>query len=92
MSAKLTQLAERRERLIAQAAAQRAMLGHEFLSLRKPLVHADQGLALLRSMQRHRVWIGSTIMLLAALRPGPFSKWLRRGWTTVQITRRLLAR
>jgi hypothetical protein len=31
-------------------------------------------------------------MLLAALRPGPFSKWLRRGWTTVQITRRLLAR
>ena len=92
MSAKLIQLAERRERLIAQAAAQRAVLRHEFLSLRKPLVHADQGLEVLRFIQRHRVWIGSAVMLLATLRPGPFSKWMRRGWTTLQVTQRLLGR
>ena len=86
------QLAERRESLIAQAAAQRAVLRHEFLSLRKPLVHADQGLEVLRFIQRHRVWIGSAVMLLATLRPGPFSKWMRRGWTTLQVTQRLLGR
>lgn len=92
MSTKLIRLAERRERLIVQAAAQRTALGQEFQSLRKPLVHADQGLAVLRSIQRHRVLIGSAVMLLAALRPGPFTKWLGRGWTTVQITQRFLRR
>ena len=92
MSAKLIQLAERRERLIAQAVAHRALLRHEFLSLRKPLVHADQGLEVLRFIQRHRIWIGSAVMLLAALRPGPFSKWLGRGWATMQVAQRLLGR
>lgn len=92
MRAKLIRLAEQRERLIAQAAAQRTALGQEFESLRKPLARADQGLAILRYIRHHPAWIVGGVLLLAAIRPGLFGKWLRRGWATWQITHRLLGK
>ena len=91
MNGKLIRLAERRERLIAQAAAQRVALAQSIEPWRVPLALADQGLAALRYIKRNPAWIVGGVVLLAALRPGRAGKWLRRGWVTWQIMQKLRA-
>ena len=92
MNEKLARLAERRERLIAQAAAQRMALAQNIEPWRKPLARVDQGLAALRYIKRHPAWIVGAAALLAALRPGRVGKWLQLGWVTWQMRHRLLDR
>jgi hypothetical protein len=89
MNDKLIRLAERRERLVAQAAAQRMALAQNIEPWRVPLALADQGLAALRFIKSHPAWIVGGAALLAALRPGSAGKWLRRGWVTWQIINKL---
>jgi hypothetical protein len=89
MSDKLIRLAERRERLVAQAAAQRIALAQNIEPWRVPLALADQGLTALRFIKSHPVWILGGAALLAALRPRSAGKWLRRGWVTWQIINKL---
>ena len=89
MSDKLIRLAERRERLVAQAAAQRMALAQNIEPWRVPLALADQGLTALRFIKSHPVWILGGAALLAALRPRSAGKWLRRGWVTWQIINKL---
>jgi hypothetical protein len=89
MNDKLTRLAERRERLVAQAAAQRVALVQDIEPWRIPLALADQGLAALRFFKRHPAWIVGGVVLLATQRPGGVGKWLRRGWMTWQIMNKL---
>ena len=89
MNSKLTQLAERRERLIAQAAAQRMVLAQNIEPWRTPLAIADQGLAALRYLKSRPVWIIGGGILFASLGQGRIGKWLRRGWMTWQIVNRL---
>ena len=89
MSKKLIRLAERREHLVAQAAAQRLALAQNIEPWRIPLARADQGLAALRYIKSHPVWIAGGVFLLAALRPGRAGKWLGRGWAAWQIIRKL---
>jgi len=57
MNKKLILLAERRERLIAQAAAQRMVLAQNIEPWRVPLARADQGLAALRYIKNHPAWV-----------------------------------
>lgn len=85
MNEKLTRLAERRERLVAQAAAQRMALAQDIEPWRIPLARVDQGLAALRYLKSHPVWIVGAAALLAALRPGRVGKWLQLGWGTWQM-------
>ena len=92
MNDKLIRLAERRERLVAQAAAQRMALAQNIEPWRKPLARADQGLAALRYIKSHPAWIVGGGALLAALRLGRAGKWLRRGWVTWQIMHKLRGR
>ena len=94
MNGKLTRLAERRERLIAQAAAQRMMLGQNIEPWRIPLSLADRGLAALRYIMNHPTWIVGGVALLAVLRPGRvgIGKWVQRGWLTWQLIRKLRSR
>lgn len=82
-------LAERRERLIAQAAAQRTTLAQCFEPWRVPLARVDQGLNLLRAVKRHPAWIVGGVALFALLRPARVGKWLRRGWVAWGMVRRL---
>lgn len=89
MNEKLMRLAERRDRLVAQAAAQRVALVKDIEPWRIPLALADQGLAALRFFKRHPAWIVGGIVLLATRRPGGVGKLLRRGWMTWQIMNRL---
>jgi hypothetical protein len=97
MNEKRIRLAERREHLIAQAAAQRSALAQNIEPWRRPLARVDQGLAALRNILRHPAWIVGGVALLAALRPGRVSaagvgKWLTRGWATWQMVRKLRGR
>lgn len=92
MNDKLIRLAERRERLVAQAAAQRMALAQNIEPWRKPLARADQGLAALRYIGSHPAWIVGGVVLLAILRPGRIGKWLGRGWVTWQMLHKLRGR
>lgn len=92
MNEKLTRLAERRERLVAQAAAQRMALAQNIEPWRNPLARADQGLAALRYIKSHPAWIVAGAALLAALRPGRVGKWLQLGWATWLMRHKLLDR
>jgi len=85
MNKKLMRLAERREHLIGQAAAQRMALAQNIEPWRIPLARVDQGLAVLRFIKRHSSWVVGGMVLIAALRPGRVGKWLRRGWVTWQM-------
>jgi hypothetical protein len=92
MNNKLIRLAERRERLVTQAAAQRMALAQNIEPWRKPLARADQGLAALRYIRNHPAWIVGGVVLLAVLRPGRIGKWLGRGWVTWQMLHKLRGR
>lgn len=92
MKQTLIQLAERREHLIARVAAQRVALADVIEPWRAPLALADQGLFALRFLKRHPVWIVGSVVLLATFRLGGSMKWLRRGWVSWQIARRVLGR
>ena len=92
MKQTLIRLAERRERLVAQAAAQRTALAENIEPWRAPLALADQGLAALRFLKRHPAWIVGGGIVLATLRLGNTMKWLRRGWLSWLVARKLLGR
>jgi len=92
MNEKLLRLAERRERLVAQAAAQRMALVQNIEPWRIPLARVDQGLAALRVIKSHPALLIGGGILLAALRPGRVWKWLRRGWVAWQMVRELRGR
>lgn len=92
MNDKLIRLAERRERLVAQAAAQRITLAQNIEPWRAPLARADQGLAALRYIRNHPAWIVGGVVLLAALRHRHIGTWLGRGWVTWQMMHKLRGR
>ncbi len=88
MSKKLILLAERREHLLTQAAAQRVSLAATIEPWRKPLARVDQGLTLLRYLKHHPVWLISSGLALATLRPVYLGKWLGRGWVAWKLLRK----
>jgi hypothetical protein len=83
------ELAQHRERLIAQAAAQRVTLTQHIEGWRAPLARVDQGLHLLRIIRRHSAWAIGGVALLAFAKPVRTFKWIRRGWLAWQIMHRL---
>jgi hypothetical protein len=85
MNKNRTLLVERRERLVAQAAAQRRTLAQDIEPWRTPLALTDQGLHALRYIRSHPKWIVGGIALFAILRPRHVGKWLGRGWMTWQL-------
>lgn len=93
MNEKLIRLAERRERLIAQAAAQRLTLAQNIEPWRTPLARVDQGLEVLRFIKScHPLWLVGGGALLSALRLGAVGKLLRRGWMAWQMVREVRGR
>ncbi|NTV96402.1 MAG: hypothetical protein HGA75_13470 [Thiobacillus sp.] len=94
MNEKLTQLAEHRARLIAQAAHQRTDLAQIIEPWRGPLAWADLGLDMLRVIKRRPVWVvgGVAVLGVMGLRLNRLGKWLQRGWITWQVVRKLRGR
>ena len=85
-----TRLAERREYLVAQAAAQRTELAQNMEPWRAPLAVADHGVSAFRYIRRHPALSAGATLIIAALRPKGSLKWLTRAWTVWQFARRLL--
>jgi hypothetical protein len=92
MNRKLARLAERREHLVAQAAAQRTALAQNVAPWRAPLALADRGVAALRYIRHHPVLMVGATLIVAAFRTKRAGGWLRRGWVVWQLGRRLLRR
>ncbi len=90
MNKKLARLAERRQQLVAQAAAQRAALAQNLESWRAPLALADRGLLALHYVKRHPSLMVGAVALLAVLRPTRVGKWLQGGWMVFQVARNWL--
>lgn len=89
MNGKLLKLAKRRERLVAEAEAQRLALAQNIEVWRKPLAIADQGLVALRYVKSHPILMaGSSVALLSIWRPGNIGKWFRRGLVAWQFLRK----
>lgn len=82
MNSTLDRLAERRERLVAQASAQRDLLAQQMAPWRARLALADRGVAALRSIRRHPAMLLSVILLLAAIRPRRAGRSRRSLWMT----------
>lgn len=80
MTAKLTELAERRAALIARIAAQRAALSRIAATWRRPLAVADRGLAAVKLIRNHPALLVGAAAFAAAFRPRRVAGWLRRGW------------
>lgn len=85
---KLAILAEHRQQLVAQAAAQRTALVTNLEPWRTPLALADNGLAIIRYIKRHPVLIVGGIFLFTILRPGRTGKLLQGGWAILQLARK----
>lgn len=91
MSNPLQKLVARRQRLIAQAASQRALLAQKADSWRKPLAMADKGLSVLRYIKHHPIVVaGGGATLLSIANPNGITKWLRRGWFVWQLTKKII--
>lgn len=89
MSRKLTQLAERRQQLVAQAAAQRTTLAYTLEPWRARLSLVDRGVAVLCYVRRHPILMVGASLLFAALRPRRVGRWLQHGLIVWQLGRRL---
>ena len=89
MNHKLTELAARRARLVAQAEAQRATLAQGMQRWRAPLAIADQGLAAVRYVRSHPVLLVGAGVLLVALRANRAAAWLQRGWVAWKVIRKI---
>ena len=90
MNRKRNRLVERRERLVAQAAAQRLALARDMDRWRTPLALADQGVAAVRYIRLHPQWLIGPILLLAVVRPRRVGRWLGSSWVSWRVSRRLL--
>lgn len=90
MNKKLLKLAQRRERLISEAEAQRMQLAQTVDTLRAPLAIADKGLAAIRYIKAHPLLMaGSGAVLMKVLRPSRIGKWFGRGLLAWQMVRKL---
>jgi hypothetical protein len=89
MNSRSVRRAERRERLVAQAAAQRVALAHTLAPWRAPLALADRGVATFRSLRRHPAVLLGAAFMFAVVRPRRAGKWARYLWAVWQIGRRV---
>jgi hypothetical protein len=81
MNENLLKLAKRRERLVADAEAQRLSLKENVDVWNKPLALADQAIYAFRYVRNHPLMVaGGGTALLSLLRPSSFGKWFRLGW------------
>lgn len=87
MNGKSLRRAERRERLVAQAADQRVALAHTLAPLRAPLALADRGVAAFRRLRRHPAVLLGAVFMFVIVRPRRTGKWARYLWAGWQIGR-----
>lgn len=83
----LRSLIAKRERLVAQAAAQRATLAQGVAPWRPRLVLVDRGIAVVRYVSRYPTVMAAAGLAVAALRPHRVAGWLESGLILWQVGR-----
>jgi len=86
----LKDLAARRETLVAQSAAQRALAGQTTAGIRRTLVSVERSVKLLRQLARKPAVLGLCAVAVALLiaKPRQTLAWLGHGLTAYNILRR----
>lgn len=92
MNVKLAKLEQRRQRLVAQAAAQRVLVAQHIEPWHTPLALADRGLALVHYVKQHPVLMVGSFSLLGLMRLTRTGKWLQGGWLIMQVARTWLSK
>lgn len=92
MSKRLIELAEKRERLVARIASQRAELSAHMVPWKGVCAVADKGVAAVRYLKHHPGLVAGGVAVAVALRPARTITWLRRGWTAWKFIRNLRQR
>ena len=93
MNEKLLKLAQRRERLVLEAAKQRVQLAQAVEVWRVPLALAEQGLAAISFIKKHPILMAaSTAVLVRLVRKSFMGKWLGRGMMAWRLVRKLQSR
>jgi hypothetical protein len=90
MNKKLLLLAQRRERLVLEAAQQRMQLAQAIETWRGPLAFADQGLAAISFIKSHPFYVaGVSAIFVRLFRKSFIGKWFSRGKIALQLVRKL---
>jgi hypothetical protein len=89
MNNKQLRLAERRESLLAQTTAQRDTVTQIIAPWRIPLSMVDQGLAALRVISVHPLWMVGGMTMLSVIGRGRVGIWLWRSLVTWRIVHEL---
>jgi hypothetical protein len=91
MTARLARIASHRQELIERSHAQRHVLADSLAPWRAPMVLAERGLAGLRFLGRHPVWLLAGLALLVR-GPALGRKWLQRSWLIWRVVQTLRRR
>jgi hypothetical protein len=78
LSARLTAIQARRERLIGRAAAEREAVSRTVRELSPPIRLIDRGLAIVSFFNSHPALLAAAMVILALLRPRASFRWARR--------------
>ena len=90
MKRKLRILAQRRERLVLEAAQQRVQLAEAIEAWRGPLALADQGLAAISFIRNHPFYVaGISAVFVRIFRKSFIGKWFARGRIALHLARKL---
>jgi hypothetical protein len=74
MNARLKQLLERQQRLIAKSAEQRASMADDMRVWQKPFAWLDRGLGVIELIQKNRIVLYAAFALLASYKPAAARK------------------
>ena len=85
MSARLHQLLERQQRLIAKSEAQRATIAADLRVWHKPFAWVDRGLGVVQLIQSNRVLLYAAFALLASYKPAGARKLVVFAVSTLKI-------
>ena len=85
MSARLHQLLERQQRLIAKSEAQRASIAADMRVGQKPFTWIDRGLGVIGLIQNNRVLLYAAFALLASYKPAGARKLVVFAVSTLKI-------
>ncbi|MCM0028821.1 MAG: YqjK-like family protein [Polynucleobacter sp.] len=85
MRARLNQLLERQQHLIAKSAAQRATIAADLRVWQKPFAWVDRGLGIVQLIQNNRVLLYAAFALLASYKPTGARKLVVFAASTLKI-------
>lgn len=77
---RLIELARRKERLIARAEQQRAIIAQAYHRWQKPASLVDRGIAVVGFLRLHPLLLGVGLAAMIALRRRNLLSWAGRGW------------